>query len=334
MSKEIKTVSIIGLGALGVLFGEILSRKLYSNLRIIADKDRVERYEKEGLYSNGKELTFHYVLPEEKTSPADLVIFAVKYSGLKDAIRDMRNQIGKDTIILSALNGITSESIIGKTYGFDNILYCVAQGMDAVKEKNKLSYTSKGMLVFGDKLQGVISENRNIVADFFDKMEFPYQLDVNMEKRLWGKFMLNVGVNQTVAVYEGNYGIIKEEGIPREKMIAAMKEVMSISSYEGTHLTDVDLEYWLEVLSALNKDGKPSMAQDVDAKRITEVDLFSGTVIELGKKYNVPTPVNFEYYERIKKMESGFVKEKDFHTEASVQSMNASTQSLNLEDIV
>ncbi|KGK88942.1 hypothetical protein DP73_11630 [Desulfosporosinus sp. HMP52] len=45
--------------------------------------------------------------PEDAAEPADLIIFAVKFNGLKDAIQAVRNQVGEHTIILSALNGIT-----------------------------------------------------------------------------------------------------------------------------------------------------------------------------------------------------------------------------------
>ena len=56
-------------------------------------------------------------------------------------------------------------------------------------------------------------------------------------KRQWGKFMLNVGVNQTVAVYQTNYGGIQREGEARDTMIAAMREVIALSEKEGIDLT-------------------------------------------------------------------------------------------------
>jgi 2-dehydropantoate 2-reductase len=225
---------------------------------------------------------------------------------LKDAIKAVKNQVGQNTIILSALNGITSESIIGQTYGMDKILYCVAQGMDAVKVGNKLTYENMGLLCFGEKEPGIISPKVEKVAEFFRKMEVPFEIDTDMVKRQWGKLMLNVGVNQTVAVYESNYGEIQREGQARDTMIAAMREVMKLSNKEGINLTEDDLNYWLKVLDRLSPEGKPSMLQDIEAKRYSEVDLFAGTVIELGEKYGIFTPVNQELYNRIKVMETQY----------------------------
>lgn len=301
---EIKTVAIIGLGALGTMFGHHLSQRMpKKDLRVIADKDRIARYKTQGIYSNGELCDFHYVTPEQKSNPADLIIFFVKYQGLEEAIQEVRNQVGADTIILSALNGITSESIIGGAYGIDRVLYCVAQGMDAVKVGNQLTYHHMGMLCFGDREPGIISPKAQAVADFFDSTGFPYEVETDMYKRLWGKFMLNVGVNQTVAVHGENYGDIQKEGHARDIMITAMREVIALSEREGIDLTEDDLTYWLHVLSTLSPEGKPSMRQDVEAGRPTEVELFAGTVLELGKKYGMATPVNQELYERIRKID-------------------------------
>ncbi|MCL6572980.1 MAG: ketopantoate reductase family protein [Bacillus sp. (in: Bacteria)] len=302
---EIKKVSIIGLGALGILFGHHLSKKMpYADLRIIADRDRIKRYENEHVYCNGERSKFTYMTPEQLCEPADLIIITVKYDGLTDAIQAIHKHVGENTIILSALNGITSEVVIGQVYEIDKILYCVAQGMDAVKVGNQLSYDHMGLLCFGEREPGIISETVQRVAAFFEKMEVPYEVDTNMVKRQWGKFMLNVGVNQTVAVYESNYGKVQSEGQARDMMLAAMREVIALSEKEGIFLTEADLDYWLSILATLNPDGKPSLAQDVEANRHSEVELFAGTVLEIAEKHRVSTPVNKKLYDRIKIMES------------------------------
>lgn len=304
---DVRTVSIIGLGALGILYGNHLSKRMPDRkLRIIADPNRIQKYRNEKIYCNNVICNFNYVTPEEVCEPADLIIFTVKHQGLQDAIKAVRNQVGEKTILLSALNGITSEEIIAKTYGKDKLIYCVAQGMDAVKERNHLTYDHMGMLVFGDWEENIISPKVQAVANFFDKMQLPHQVDKNMKQRMWGKFMLNVGVNQTVAVIEGTYGDIQKEGSAREHMIAAMREVMNLAVLEGIPLGENDLRYWLEVVGTLNPEGKPSMRQDMEAGRYSEVDLFSGTVLQLAKKYGIDTPVNKSLYQRIHERESTY----------------------------
>lgn len=302
---EIKTVAIIGLGALGILYGNQLSKTMeYDDLRIIADQERIEGYQSQGVFCNEDPCNFHYVTPNETAGPVDLLIFAVKDKALAKAITDVRNQVGENTVIISLLNGINSEQRIGEAYGMDKLLYCVVQGTDGIRIGNRLKYQNRGKISFGEKATGIISERVNRVARFFEQTGIPYEVVTDMQHRLWGKFMLNVGVNQTVAVYETSYGGIQEEGEARETMIAAMREVMPLATKEGVSLTEEDLHYWLEVLSKLDPNGQPSMRQDMEAKRHSEVGLFSGTVIALGKKHGIKTPINQWLFDRITYIES------------------------------
>ncbi|NLM08556.1 MAG: hypothetical protein GX215_06475 [Clostridiales Family XIII bacterium] len=125
------------------------------------------------------------------------------------------------------------------------------------------------------------------------------------QKQIW-QSESNVGVNQTVVVYRGTYGDVQVEGEAQNTMIAAMREVIPISEKERVPLTEEDLNYWIKVIKSLHPDGRPSLAQDIDARRPTEVELFSGTVIRLGKKHHIPTSVNQFLYNRIKAMEKEF----------------------------
>ncbi len=307
--KEIKTVAIIGLGNLGIAYGNHLSKRMpQEDLRIIADKNRIDRYEREKVYCNDEQCDFHYVTPEEQTGPADLILVMVKYQNLTEAIESIRHQVGEDTIILSALNGIVSEEMIQEVYGKDKVLYCVAQGMDGIKTGNRLVYGNMGMLCFGDGEAGIISEKTRRVQEFFLKTNLPHEVETDMMKRLWGKFMLNVGVNQTASVFMCDYGGLQKEGEARDTMISAMREVIPLSEKAGFPLTEEDLSYWLRVLGALRPEGKPSMQQDMEAGKTTEVELFSGTVLSLGKKYGIASPVNEFLYKAIREMESKPVK--------------------------
>jgi 2-dehydropantoate 2-reductase len=59
---EIKKVSIIGLGALGILFGNHFAKKMpKDNVRIIADRERIKKYRSEDVYCNGESCAFNYV---------------------------------------------------------------------------------------------------------------------------------------------------------------------------------------------------------------------------------------------------------------------------------
>ena len=302
---EIKTVAIVGMGALGMLYGEQLQKVLPAGaVRFVMDEERFERHKNDKYEVNGVEQSFT-LQSVAQAEPVDLVIVATKFSGLNEALEEMQGLVGPQTIIYSVLNGISSEEYIKERYGDDNLLYCVALGMDAVREGTSLTYQHKGIL----KLGMLAKKQRPALAAvmaLLEKAGIQYVIEEDILHALWAKLLLNVGINQTCMVYETNYGGAFTNEEARQDMFAAMHEVITVAQREGIKLTEADFEGCVKVLRGLSPEGLPSMRQDAMAKRKSEVELFAGTIIRLGAKHNVPTPVNQRYYDIIKAMEAKY----------------------------
>ena len=118
--------------------------------------------------------------------------------------------------------------------------------------------------------------------------------------------MINTGVNQVSAILNANYGFMQKNIYAKELMDNAMLEVINIANAEGINLTTPDLKKWYAILDSLGPEGKTSMCQDMEAKRKTEVEMFSGKIIELGTKYNIDVTVNKVLYNLIKAKEDLF----------------------------
>ncbi len=302
---EIKTVAIVGMGALGMLYGEQLQKVLPAGaVRFVMDEERFKRHKNDKYEVNGVEQSFT-LQSVAQAEPVDLVIVATKFSGLNEALEEMQGLVGTQTIIFSVLNGISSEEYIKERYGDDNLLYCVALGMDAVREGTSLTYQHKGIL----KLGMLAKKQRPALAAvmaLLEKAGIQYVIEEDILHALWAKLLLNVGINQTCMVYETNYGGAFTNEEARQDMFAAMHEVITVAQREGIKLTEADFEGCVKVLRGLSPEGLPSMRQDAMAKRKSEVELFAGTIIRLGAKHNVPTPVNQRYYDIIKAMEAKY----------------------------
>lgn len=296
-------ITIVGMGALGILFGDRMVDTLGKEaVTFLADRERIEKYGQEGVYCNGKLCDFQMT---DQASPSDLLIFAVKGTALKEAAQLAREAAGEDTIILSLLNGISSEELLAQYLAKGHIVHCIAQGMDAVKLGNKLTYSHAGELRIGTPE----TEKQSFVeqaAEMLARAGVPYVVEKDIMHRLWGKWMLNVGVNQVVMVSEGTYRTVQQPGKERELMRSAMEEVLKLSERAGTGVTRQDLEDYITLTDTLNPEGMPSMRQDGLAHRYSEVELFAGTVIRKGEQYGVPVPVNRMLYERIKEIEAAY----------------------------
>lgn len=302
--KQLSTspsITIIGMGALGILYADIFTRTLGREAVIfLADDQRIHKYMTDGVYCNGKACDFQM---QSKASPSDFLIFAVKGTALNEAITLARPAVGENTIILSLLNGISSEEIIASKLQKGHIIHCIAQGMDAVKLGNQLTYAHIGELRIGTPDESNLSFLQQ-VETLLKTAGIPCVVEEDIIHRLWGKWMLNVGVNQVVMVSEGTYATVQKSGPERDMMIAAMEEVLKLSSCANTGVTRDDLDSYVALIDTLNPDGMPSMRQDGILKRRTEVDFFAGTVITKAREYGLEVPVNQMLYDKIKKMET------------------------------
>jgi len=118
--------------------------------------------------------------------------------------------------------------------------------------------------------------------------------------------MVDVGINQTVAYFSGTTAIVQKPGEARDMMISAMEETLAVAQAEGVAMTYEDLTYWFPVIDGLNPQGMPSMAQDMKAKRPSEVELFSGTIRRLASKHGINVPVNTMLYKWILETEKAY----------------------------
>ena len=302
----IQTTAIIGMGALGLLYADrIVKARGQEGTVFILDDERMEKYRGRKFTINGEVKEFA-MTAASAMQPVDLVIVAVKYNGLPSAIETMKSCVGKDTIILSVMNGIDSEEMIAETYGKEHLIYTVAQGMDAMKFGDALNYTKEGELRIG-VVEEYQKKNLTAVKEYFEDIQMPYTLEDDILKRMWGKFMLNVGVNQTCHAYETTYSGVLTEGSEENRIFTgAMDEVIQLSQAVGINLSQEDAEYYKKIIVTLKPDGVPSMRQDGIAKRKTEVEMFAGIVRKLAKKHGIATPVNDLLYDKIKKIEEAY----------------------------
>lgn len=304
--KEIQTVGIVGLGALGVIFAHQLTQGAgYENVKVLANADRTARYKKEGVFLNGERCAFHYADAAAENKPLDLLLFSVKFGALESSIAECRHLVGPDTTVISALNGISSEQILSDAFGKEKIVWCVAQKMSAVKDGNRATCPIFGELALGVPMGQDDCRLRALTA-FFDRVKFPYCLPENIQVHMWSKLLCNTGCNQAAMVFQCGYGELQVPGPARDAMLGAMREVVQVANAEDVPLSEQDVAEWDSIIRAFPANGEPSMRQDGKAHRKSEVELFSGTIRRLAAKHDIAVPVNDRLYRQVQEMESAY----------------------------
>lgn len=303
--ESIRTVSIIGLGAIGSFFAFHLQSVLGDNLRIIAGGSRKEKLEREGVSVNGINYHFHIVSPEEtcqKDYP-DLAIIITKFTALPQALRDIRNQIGPNTLIMSPLNGVEAEDAVASVYGRDCLLYSLAKVSVVMKDGQAVFDPNVARIEFGERKNEVISPRVQAIRDLFDAADINAIVPKDMERAIWYKYMCNVSENQSAAVLGipfGAWSVSSDANFIRE---ALMREVVAVAAKKGIRLTEEDIEKQAKRLAVVPPRNKPSTLQDLEAGKKTEVEMFGGTMMRLGKELGVPTPFNELFYHAVKVLE-------------------------------
>ncbi|MBI9086688.1 MAG: 2-dehydropantoate 2-reductase [Desulfobacterales bacterium] len=307
---RIRKITILGAGAMGAAYAAMFSDAEGFFVSFVAGGERYDRLRKSPLSVNGKRYAIPVVHPDEGPDRADLVIVALKHHHLAPGIGDISGLVGDDTTILSVMNGLESEEMIGAVYGMEKMVYAIAVGIDAVRQAGRFSYTNPGKIIFGAGPNAGGGNRVRHLKEALDRAGIPNQVPEDILRSLWWKFMINVGVNQASAVLRGPYGVFQSSPEAVALMTSLMEEVIALAAKAGIDLTDKDIDQWRDILGTLSPTGKTSMLQDIEAGRKTEVEIFAGKVVSLGARYGVATPVNQTVLRIIKVIEDRYLKPK------------------------
>jgi 2-dehydropantoate 2-reductase len=294
-------IVFIGLGAVGATFAAQFL-EAGCEVQVLCSRERKERYLAAGFTVNGRPRSFTFVTPGELAGPAELLLIAVKYHHLPEVLDLMAPAVGPDTVIVSLLNGIDSEEIIAARYGEARVLPALVAQIDAVKTGTGVTYTRAGKIFFGEE-DGASSARAQRLAALLGAAGIDHELSADIRRRMWWKFMLNVGVNQTAALLRAPYGVFQTQESARELARTAMREVITLAAQLDIDLGEEDVDAGFTMMQSFAPEGKVSMLQDVEAGRKTEVEMFSLRVCRLGEELGVATPVNRVFYQAIRALE-------------------------------
>lgn len=288
-----KKVLICGLGAVGLTYAMKFKGK--ADLKILVDEYRLERYLKNKPVFNNIEQDFDYILPSSDFRP-DLIIIATKAQGLVSAIKNIKNFVQDTfggTIILSLLNGISSEEMIKAVYPQARVLRSYFIGHSAVRVGNSVTQDGVGEIVTEEKIE------------LFDECAVNYSVSSDIIYSMWLKYTMNLFSNQVSAILNMTFGDMKKNKAFISFARKIIAEVQAIAEQKGVNHPENLEKDALEALNKMCDEGTTSMLQDILARRMTEVDIFAGEMIKMGKEFGIPVPCNQVLYDLIR------IKEED-----------------------
>lgn len=297
---EIRNVALLGAGAIGCWFIAGLAEVPDLQLCLIADGARKQRLEQNGVEINGR----HYSLPvrsAEAAAGADLLIVALKYGALRPCLPAIEAAAGPHTTVLCAMNGVDSEEIVGERIGPERVLPCLLKVSSERKGSSVKFNPEVGQgLLFGET-DGSVTERVLALQVLMERAGMHYMVRDNILQDIWFKYALNISRNLPQAILNcpfRAYGASAHVAYISEKL---REEVIAVADARGIDLHAQDSPAGTN--SPVSPEARFSTLQDLDAGRETEIEMFSGTLIRMGRAAGVPTPWNEFAYHAIKALE-------------------------------
>ena len=298
---KIKKVAVLGAGAVGsyVIWG--LSSRNDIELGVIAEGERAERLKQNGCTINAK--IYHpEVWNPRETDAVDLLIVALKYGSLSAALESIQKATSENTIIMSLMNGVDSEEIIAEKVGVEHLLPAVIK-VASHKEEDGYHFDPETTIgiIFGELTAPYDSDRIRAIEELFKDTGIHFRATEYAREEMWSKFRLNVCNNLPQAILGAGVGCYRDSVHMKAISDGLKGELEAIAQAKGIDLSKTEASSGRG--SAVPPSARYSTLQDLDAGRHTEIDMFSGALIRMGKELGIPTPYNEYTYHMIKALE-------------------------------
>lgn len=290
-----KTV-FLGSGAMGCLYGGLLAEAGFDVTLVDVWKEHMDAVNERGLSIQAAEEERIIKNIRGTTDPAaagkaDLIVVFVKSTATSEAMKGAMSLVGPDTAVLTLQNGLGNVEKLAAVAGSERVVAGITGHGSTLLGPGKIRHAGQGDTIIGEP-DGTISERLQKIGAMFEQAKIPTRLSNNVIGLIWGKLLVNVGINALTAMTGLRNGRMTEVPEAEELLIAAVKEGMAVAAAAGITLeTDDPVEYTKKV-ARMTGPNRSSMLQDVMNKRLTEIDVINGAIVDKGKRLGVTTPIN------------------------------------------
>lgn len=299
--RLINSVAVLGAGAVGSYLIWGISALDDVELGVIAEGERAERIRRDGCLINDK-VYYPQVWTPKEAKKADLLVVALKYNALLPALPSIKEAVGENTVVMSLMNGVDSEEIIAKEVGASHLLYSVIK-IASHKEGKGFYFAPETTIgiIFGELDAPFDSERVQAIEELFGRTEIRFRATKYIREEVWSKYRLNVCNNLPQAILGAGVGCYRDSVHMKAVSDKLKEELEAIALAKEIDMSKV--ENTSTQRSAVPPSARYSTLQDLDAGRQTEIEMFSGALIRMGKELGIPTPYNEYTYHMIKALE-------------------------------
>lgn len=305
-------IAVIGPGALGCLMAGFLKMRTKEDLWLYDNSlERAERIKKNGIKIEGLSGNHHVNVnvsaDAKEIGPCDFVLISVKSYSTEDACKEIKELVGENTFVVTLQNGIGNVQILNDYFGPERVIAGITNHGSTLLGPGHVRHAGKGETIIGKsdgKLSGALRDLQNVL----NKAGFETKISKDIDSVIWGKLIINVGINALTAITRLNNGRLVEYEEARSILRGAVQEATKIVKRKRIKLAYDDPIQKAESVCKATAGNVSSMLQDVLNKKRTEIDFINGAILRQGKALGIATPVNELLTNLVKTIETSYSK--------------------------
>ena len=293
-------IVVIGTGGVGGYFGGRLALA-GNDVTFIARGKHLEAIQQNGLLVKSV-LGEFTIKPAKATnqyntvSEADLVLVCTKAWQVKEVAQLIAPFLQKETMVMPLQNGVLAANELAEFLPEENIIGGSCRIFSMIESPGVIIH--KGIdptIVFGE-LNNKETERTAWLKYTLETAGITNIWSKDIQADLWKKFLM-ICCSALMAVTRTNYGEIRSVPETRSMLEELYSEIYNLGKAAGVNLPDTIVAKTMHAVDGFPAEATSSLARDVWEGKPSEIEYQNGTVVKLGEKYSVPTPVNrFVYY--------------------------------------
>lgn len=291
-------ITVVGAGAMGMLFGALLARG--GNGVTLVDgrrADTVSAINRRGVTveePDGSRFTARLAAATNAAdaTAADLFLVLVKTPYTEASLRPFAGRLPMGALVLSLQNGLGNEETIARTLGRRVSVglgvtghTCERTGTGAVRHRDS-----------GPTIIGLPDGSRpsalEAAAAAFSAAGIGTRTTRHVRDHVWQKLLVNAGINALTALSELTNGELlsaPELATSARRLVA---EAAAVARAERVALPEHDPYDLVRAVAAASPAARSTMLQDVAAGRVTEIDAINGAIVRLGERHGTDVTAN------------------------------------------
>ena len=300
-------IAIIGTGGVGGYFGGKMAQAGF-DVTFVARGKHLNAIKTKGL--TVKSILGDFEIQSAKATDnieiigsPDLIIIAVKAWQVNEVAKELKPIIHEKTMILPLQNGIMAIDELKEQINEYNLIGGLCRIISKIESPGVINHLGiTPTIVFGETSK-IKTERLMVLKEIFDKSGIKSSIADDIHAELWKKF-IGICVSGLLAVTKTTYGELRELKETRQMMIELLSEIFQLSQKIGIQLETGFLDKTISFIDSFPPDSTSSLTRDVWEGKPSEIEYQNGTVVRLGEKYGIPTPVNRFVYNCILPMET------------------------------